>query len=127
DANDRGAAAAAGLALPIVDVEARGVAACAVVALRVCQGLFEDRANRPGDGGELVPVQIRGRRGGVDARAPERFTRVDVSHAGGHGLIEQCGLDGPTPPSESSSERGRREGARQWIWPERRERKRIGR
>ena len=33
DANDRGAAAAAGLALPIVDVEARGVAACAVVAL----------------------------------------------------------------------------------------------
>lgn len=91
-----------------------GEVATAVDAVRLGRGaraaqgvdVVAERAAALGDGvvehvtnalGERVPVafaEVACLREGVELGEKERFVRVDVAHAGEHGLVEQDGLDG---------------------------------
>jgi hypothetical protein len=51
----------------------------------------------------------------MDPRTPERFVRVDVSHAGERPLVKQRRLDRRTARAQPLAEAPGGEGAREWL------------
>jgi hypothetical protein len=86
----------AGLALGIQEIGDGGAAHFYGRAQDVADGLVEARG--------FLRVEARGQACRMNARAPQAFIRVDVSHAAKGLLIEQKRLDSGAAPGELAAE-----------------------
>jgi hypothetical protein len=73
---------------------AQGVDVVAERAASLGDGVAEHVTNALGERVPLALAEVACLREGVELGEKERFIRVDVAHAGEHGLVEQDGLDG---------------------------------